>query len=174
MEDVLVTGSSGYIGSEVVDRLSKSNSTDLRTMDLRSHSGSSQNHIAADIQHVYNNKRDTLVHLAAFISVTESDKDATYYYDNNCAKLHQFLNNQKNDFNHVIYASSFAVYDENLEINPKSVYASTKLEGEWIVKRWAEKTGGSYSILRFANPIGINSELHSHIADRISQSYSIS
>ncbi|QIG77844.1 UDP-glucose 4-epimerase protein [Rhizobium phage RHph_TM61] len=169
--NVLLTGSAGYIGCVVGDRLRKSNNTALTTLDRKYHITEGAHHIQGDVKNLINSEQDVLVHLAALISVPESHSHAEEYYDNNCSQFHEMLNLNQNHFGHLIYASSFSIYDENLEIYPKSVYASTKLEGEWIVKRWAQTMNQDYSILRFANPIGVSQSLHSHIADRIQSSY---
>ncbi|QIG71365.1 UDP-glucose 4-epimerase protein [Rhizobium phage RHph_TM40] len=168
--NVILTGSAGYIGSIVGDRLLKSNSIDLETVDVVS-DVLPVDTILTEVGNLSNKSSDVLVHLAAKISVVESHKQARQYYENNCSQFHEMLNDRGNYFKHVIYASSFSIYDSDLSIYPQSVYASTKYEGEWILKRWAQMTNRDYSILRFANPIGVSQSLHSHIADRIQSSY---
>lgn len=145
---ICLTGSDGYIGSLVKARFSQKHQ--LVCIDLKG---------GCDIATTDNIKADYLIHLAAFISVSESYTQSEKYYRENCAKYHQFLNGNHNEFKNVIYASSIAVYDEDGKINPKSVYGSTKLDGEYITKRYTD----NHHILRFGNPIGLHPDIHRHV-----------
>ena len=145
---ILITGHLGYIGSIVTDRIRQDHpEVEIVGIDLQE---------SNDISWVTKSSFDLLIHLAAFTSVEESYTYAEGYYLNNCSKFHDLLQTQGNEFSRIIYASSFAIYNDALEIDPSSVYGSTKLEGEYITKR---KTS-NHLILRFANPVGIDVKLH--------------
>ena len=118
---IAVTGYAGYIGQVVISELVKHPNIELVLIDSRD---------GKAIEHCEGVHADVLIHLAAYTSVVESFQKPDDYYQNNCSNYHSFLNRQDNSFGRIIYASSFSVYDEQLEISPSSVYGSTKLEGE--------------------------------------------
>lgn len=148
--NVVVTGHLGYIGSIVWNSLSKVPGINLIGVDLKENNDierfNPRHHCITEV--------DVLVHLAALTSVVESANDPYSYYENNCYKYAQLVKNINPK--RIIYASSFAIYDEKQEINPLSVYGSTKYEGEFITKRATP----NHLILRFANPIGVNKDIH--------------
>jgi len=156
---IILTGSAGYIGSLVHHYLSDSVSNfDIESIDLD---------LGTDIENVKDRDCDVLIHLAAYTSVIDSYTEHESYYHNNCSKLHKFLMLNNNRFKYIIYSSSGAIYPDRYEINPESVYGSTKLEGEFLVKR----TGIPHSILRFANPVGVVPQIHKLITKKITSSY---
>ena len=143
---ILITGSEGYIGKLVAQTLLSLNH-EVICVDFK---------LGSDIANIKNVTCDVLVHLAAFISVVESYEQASSYYENNCAKYHKLLELNGNKFSRVIYASSVAVYNENKEVLPLSVYGSTKYEGELITNRYTSNN----VILRFGNPVGVDVTIH--------------
>lgn len=167
---IVITGANGYIGTVVTKHLDDYH---LSLVDKdRFNLVNRHDKITSEIAYVHDLEADILIHLAAETSVVQSYSDAEHYYQNNCSQFHSFLNTNGNKFKRVIYASSFSVYDENFNISPGSVYASTKLEGENIVKRWAsEDPSRSFSILRFANPVGVNPNDHGHLTSRMMSAY---
>ena len=94
------------------------------------------------------NRTGTLIHLAASISDTESYKNPAKYIDNNLKNLALLLT--RNKFDKVIFPSSVTVYDDNGNLNPKTVYGITKLAGEHLIKAYTD----NYWILRITNPYG--------------------
>jgi nucleoside-diphosphate-sugar epimerase len=58
----------------------------------------------------------------------------------------------QNNFSKIIFTSTTAVYDNHGNINPKSVYAMTKLAGEQLAKIYCKHCW----ILRITNPFGPN------------------
>ena len=150
---IVITGSNGYIGNVVCRQLLHDfPESNFEFIDLK---------IGTDYKDVKGISADVLVHLGAYVSVPESHEEFSRYYQNNCINYEEFLRN--NIFNHIIYASSNAIYDDNEDINPASVYGSTKLEGEFITKRNSD----NYTVLRFANPVGAIPELHSYLKEEI-------
>lgn len=138
---IVITGSDGYIGNVVRKQL-KADFPDAEFQYIDIKSGMNYNMIT-------NITGDVLVHLGAYVSVPESHEKFSQYYKNNCIHYELFL--RRNKFDCIIYASSNAIYDDNQDINPASIYGSTKLEGEFISKRNNENV----TILRFANPVGL-------------------
>jgi UDP-glucose 4-epimerase len=136
---IFVTGSSGYIGSHLVKRLSDH---EVFTCDLKE-----EDNIC------YPRKLDVDVafHLAAFKSVPESVENPLKYYRNNIDSLLGLLESFSG---HVIFSSSACVYGDGpfTEDSPtKAVnpYGHTKIICEDILK-----TRGNYTILRYFNPYG--------------------
>lgn len=157
--NIVITGSHGYIGRVVTDRIKRERpNANIILIDQK---------IGLDIADVKGLRGDVLIHLAAHVQVVESYTEADSYYHNNCAKYHQFLNHNNNLFDRVIYASSGSVYNDKGQVNPESVYGSTKLECEFINNRF---TNNSVS-LRFANPVGVFPELHSDLVEFIRGRY---
>ena len=106
---------------------------------------------------------DVFVHLAAYIDVEESFREPLKYIYNNVYGTASALEfSRVNDIGRFVYISSAAVYgdprylpiDENHETRPISVYGSSKLLGEEIVKMYSEIYGIEYVILRLFNVYG--------------------
>jgi UDP-glucose 4-epimerase len=136
---VFVTGSSGYIGSHLVKRLS---GHEVFTCDLKE-----QDNICFPRKI----EADVAFHLAAFKSVPESVANPLKYYRNNIDALIGLLESFSG---HVIFSSSACVYGDGpfTEDSPTKVvnpYGHTKVICEDILK-----TRGNYTILRYFNPYG--------------------
>lgn len=99
-------------------------------------------------------KYDVVIHTAALTSVTESlRKPEDYVRTNILGTLNMLLQHPEARF---IYLSTASVYGEgenhtvDSPLKPASIYASTKLAGEFLVRNLAK----SYCILRLTNVIG--------------------
>lgn len=150
---VLITGHKGYIGSTVFELLSSRPELKVDGLDFAPQPGFESGRF--DIVNAFGMEYDVLVHLAAYTSVPNSFEESSEYYSNNCNKYHEFLNLNNNKFGKVIYSSSISIFEGDT-IDPKSVYSSTKLEGEFITRRYTD----NHFIMRFANPIGVTPSLH--------------
>lgn len=97
---------------------------------------------------------DVVVHTAALTSVTESMKDPEAYVRTNVQGTLNML--RQHPEAHFVYLSTASVYGEGHKhtvksaLRPASVYASTKLAGEFLVRNLAK----SWAILRLTNVIG--------------------
>jgi UDP-glucose 4-epimerase len=106
---IILTGAKGYIGSHLLERLSK----DVNCIDLKDGLD------ASDEKSYPKEKQDIIVHLAAHLQ-PEDDSDI---------KLHRTVLEMAKRWNaHVIYASSAAIYE------PNTLYAIQKLYGEVLFK----------------------------------------
>lgn len=134
MNDIVITGSRGFLGTLIRKAIKQPYyEFDLQLgSDYRGLSGMS----------------GTLIHLAAVILEDESYKNPSKYISQNILGLAQLL--AQNSFEHVIFPSSSAVYDDQGNLEPDSVYGVTKLAGEKLIKLYAQK----YWILRLGNPYG--------------------
>lgn len=168
---ILVTGSSGYLGShlcrffenEKVFALYKSNrpssdkvesiQTDLLNDDL--------NFLFKAI------KPDYVIHLAGIIpsQISNYDEKYIYYMNVELTKKIALLSNAYNSF--LIFTSTDLVYDEGDEIKenhplkPLNLYAQTKLHAEEAI----EKSGKFFLILRTSLMYGFSISVHKSFFD---------
>lgn len=141
----LLTGHLGYIGSEVRKRLPGYELCDLRDGD--------------DYRDIKGNHYQTVVHLAASVSVIESMSKPELYYENNCDGLRAFFWN--NFIERFVFTSTGGAMYGNL-VNAKegdahysnclSPYAKSKFIGEQIIRANVP----NHCILRLANVTGGN------------------
>lgn len=136
MASILITGGKGFIASKLGgDRIDIKDGQDI-------------------LSYTAQRKYDVVIHAAAYISVTESMKKPEAYILNNVMGTLNML--RQHPEAHFIYLSTAGVYGEGTDhtidspLKPDSVYATTKLSGEFLVKNLAK----SYAILRLTNVIG--------------------
>lgn len=147
---VLITGATGYIGSHLCRQLHlRRPDIAITGLDLNVH----QNDISAYVSKLWQADAaegpvyqpfDVVVHLAAFISVEESMRQATRYYQNN---INSTINlTRPNDPNtHFIFASTGTAF------KPANPYAQSKVVCEDIVRERCM----NYTIFRFYNVAGL-------------------
>ena len=140
---ILITGSSGFIGSNLVN-FARSNGCIVYTLDLKKNNGIVGDIRTIDWKTIELKNMDAVVHLAAKISVMESINDPTTYHEINVdatEKLFQACVDAK--VKKIIFASSAAVYGESEseikvigeEGSLTSPYAETKLMGEYLADK---------------------------------------
>src|SRR5258706_8467246 len=173
MPKILVTGGWGFIGSSLVRRLldyrrEAGLDLEIRAMDIlkpeipgvECAQGS-----VLDISDLAEAARgcDFVVHLAALLGVRKSEIRRLDCLNINIVGTVNVLNTCVQDrVKKVIFASSSEVYGdqrvlpikETNPLNPKSVYAISKLAGEEYVKAYCDRYSMNYSILRFFNVYG--------------------
>ena len=173
MESILVTGGAGYIGSHIVEQLLKKKKKVLIVDNLstgyKKLINKKANFFYCDIKNLKNlnnifkeNKISSVIHLAACLSVGESQKKPKKYYLNNVLGTKNIVECcKKNNIKNLIFSSTCAVYKdkmrvvkENSNISPKSVYGKTKLLGENLIKTNLKKSKINYAILRYFNVAG--------------------
>lgn len=172
MENVLVTGGAGFIGSHLVDMLIRKGYRVLVVDNLSKGSREDVNIKARfekiDIrdQEKLNNvfkefEPNNVFHLAAISSL--SSKDTQEIQDVNVFGTRNVLEACiKTGVNKIIFSSSAAVYgqalkfptDENQRLNPISKYGISKVKSESEVASLSERSGLNYAILRFSNVYG--------------------
>lgn len=186
---ILVTGGAGYIGSKVsydltdlgfevfiLDNLSTGHK---RLLNKKAHFYYGN---ILDFNFVNNilkkNKITDIIHLAASLSVEESQSNPFKYYKNNVhgteTLLRAAVNNNLKNF---VLSSTCAVYGnlkkksvtEETFCNPVSYYGKTKLLSELILKNFSEKYKFSYGILRYFNVVGADSKLRTGIINENDQ-----
>jgi len=173
MKRILITGGSGFIGSTLARQLlefRKENNLDfeIRAIDIlrpqipevECRQGS-----ILDISDLSEAARgcDAVVHLAAILGVRNSETRRLDCLNINIVGTVNVLNACVQDrVKKFIFASSSEVYGdqrvfpikETNPLNPKSVYAVSKLAGEEYVRATCGRYAMDYSILRFFNVYG--------------------
>ncbi len=106
---------------------------------------------------------DYVIHLAAILGVSRTETDPLACLNVNISGTINLLDAcAKEGVQRFIFASSSEVYgepaklpvDEETPLNPRSVYATSKLAGEQYVSSYATRYGFEHSIVRFFNVYG--------------------
>jgi len=173
MKNILITGGAGYIGSHVAEILVKNKKkifiVDNLSTGFKKLINKKAKFYKLDIlnikkinQIIVRNKIDSIIHLAAALSVGESEKNPKKYYRINIKGTKKLLKAATNtNVKNIIFSSTCAVYkdgyskvNENTQLKPASVYGKTKLKGEKLIQSFSKKYKLNYGILRFFNVAG--------------------
>ena len=156
--NILITGGAGYIGSHIAEKLEKRKSKVIIYDNLITGYKRLINKRALFIKGDIKNKEllsstikkyniNTIIHLAAYLNVSEAEKFKKKYIINN---VNGTLNLIKccsiSSVKYFIFSSSCSVYGNiNGAVNEKKVpkpqghYAYTKFKSEQIVKKYSKK-----------------------------------
>ena len=173
VKNILITGGAGYIGSHTSEILIKNKKKIFIVDDLSTGFKKLINKKAKfykinilnknKIKKVIDqNNIDSVIHLAAVLSVGESEKNPKKYKRINVKGTKKLLEAIKNTkVKNIIFSSTCAVYkdgftkvSEKTNTNPTSVYGSTKLKCEEFIKIFCKKNKLNYGILRYFNVAG--------------------
>ncbi len=173
MKNILVTGGAGYIGSHIVELLIKNNEKVFVLDNLVTGNKKLINNkakfIKADIKNkskiisiIKENNITSIFHLAAYLNVSEAEKNKKKYFKNNIIGTKNLLEACKNSqVENIIFSSSCSIYgnvkgsvSENKKPNPQGYYAYTKYKGEELIKKLSFKYKIKYGILRYFNVAG--------------------
>ena len=171
--NILITGGAGYIGSHIVEQLIKfkNNITIIDNLEtgFKRLINKKAKFIKSDIKNkkkltkiISENKIDTIIHLAAYLNVSEAEKYKNKYYENNVIGTKNLIEACKNsNVKNIIFSSSCSIYgnikgavSENKKPNPIGYYAYTKYKGENLIKKYSKKFDYRYVILRYFNVAG--------------------
>jgi UDP-glucose 4-epimerase len=166
MKNILITGGLGFIGLHLARSLSKKYNVSI----IDTKNGRVDNKNIKIYNYDFSSKKtiniiktlniDTVLHLAAYTNVAESEKKRKKYFINNYYKSKIFFKqlNKLNCVNTFLFASSAAVYgDKNYKVSekshcvPKSYYGLTKLLFENFLLK--QKTKINIKVTRFFNII---------------------
>lgn len=175
MKTFVVTGASGYIGSHMCYELRKAY-PECKIIGVDKVIKDKLNHLYDDFKlmdlsksnfHIFvNDKIDCIFHFAAFTLVPEGEKNPYSYYYNNLMSLNKVLDEAiYAGVKNLILSSTCAVYgpvklpvNETMLMNPKSIYAKSKVMCEEILQAAQRQSGIRAGILRYFNAAGRNVE----------------
>jgi len=173
IKNILVTGGAGYIGSHTTEILIKNRikvfiADDLST-GFKKLINSKAKFNKVNILNsnkikkiVIKNNIDSVIHLAAVLSVGESEQNPKKYNKINVIGTMKLLQALKNtEVKNIIFSSTCAVYkdgftrvNENTKVKPTSVYGKTKLKCEKLIETFCKKNKVNFGILRYFNVAG--------------------
>ena len=171
--NILITGGAGYIGSHVAEVLVKKKYNVIIFDNLitghKKLINKKAKFIKGDIKNfnklskvIKNFNINSIIHLAAFLNVSEAEKNKKKYYKNNVIGTLNLVKACKNStVKNIIFSSSCSIYgnikgsvsEKNIP-KPKSYYAFTKYKSEEIIKKYGKKFNFKYGILRYFNVAG--------------------
>jgi UDP-glucose 4-epimerase len=159
MQDVLVTGGSGFIGTHLCNYLKDFGNTTI--FDIKNNP--SENLLNQKALDPAVSGKTKIFHLAALTSVQESLNKPELCFRTNVEGTFNVLEScRKNDVPEILFTSSAAVYgnplycpiDEKHPTNPISPYGQSKLLGESMFKFYSDVYGIKSVILRLFNVYG--------------------
>jgi UDP-glucose 4-epimerase len=170
---ILIIGGAGYIGSHIAESLIDKKYNIIILDNLQTGHKRLINQKANFIRGDINNKKLlsniikqynilTIIHLAAYLNVSEAETRKLKYWNNNIKGTESLLSACKNsNVKNFIFSSSCSVYgnvkgsvNERTKPNPQGYYAYTKYKGEKLIKKYAKKYKFKYGILRYFNVAG--------------------
>ena len=173
IKNILITGGAGYIGSHISEILIKNKknvfivdnlSTGYKKLINKKAKFFKENILNVKKIHkiIKQNQIDSIIHLAAVLSVGESQKKPKKYKRINVeGTKNLLLAVKKTKVRNLVFSSTCAVYkdglikvNENSKLKPTNIYGKTKLRGENIIQSFSKKNSLNYGILRFFNVAG--------------------
>ena len=188
INNILVTGGAGYIGSHVchllvdqgynvtcIDSLITGNKELLpKEVKLEIFDISEREKVTNLIK---SNNFDLVMHFAGLIRVDESVEQPERYRDFNFIKAKAFLETCfENNLKKIIFSSTAAVYgnpkNDNVTeediTNPLNPYASSKLELERFIQQTSKQYNSRYIILRYFNVAGADEQMRTGLISKVS------
>ena len=172
-KNILITGGAGYIGSHIVEELIKHKKNvfvlDNLVTGFKRLINKKASFIKGDVGNILKVKRiikknniDSIIHLAAYLNISEAEKNKKKYNLNNIKGTFNLIKACKNStVRNIIFSSSCSIYgnvkgavNEREKPNPQSYYAFTKYKGEQIIKKYSKQYNYKYAILRYFNVAG--------------------
>jgi len=175
MDNILITGGAGFIGSNLAESLLKTGKYKIYILDIKENAKNLEN-IAKQTVYIQGDIRDKellnrlfkniefhgVIHLAAVSRVIWGEKNPELCISTNVIGTENLLQSLTLSKSWLIFGSSREVYGEPQilpvkEDAPKipiNLYGKTKLKGEKLVEQYSRKYKISSIILRFSNVYG--------------------
>lgn len=168
---VLVLGGSGFIGSRLVEQLSRTSEKPLSCDIVESRvSESLAKSLRADVMNQISLEKlfsefniDFVVHLIGLPAVELCQKNPALSFQLNVVSLQNTLEAmRKSDVTKILFGSSAAVYGYSLDspvretdkLVPNTIYGYHKMIGEELIRSFSESYGISHLTLRLFNVYG--------------------
>ncbi len=151
---ILITGSSGQLGSYLIESFPESVGLDIRPSEYTNIVGDIREDLATLLKDY---EISAIIHAAAQVSVVKGVENPKYDAENNIIGTLNLLEYaRRRDIEHFIYISSAAIYgepeylpiDEKHPKNPKSPYGLSKLTGEKYAMMYGELYGLKVASIR--------------------------
>ena len=174
IKNILITGGAGYIGSHVAEYLIKKKFNvfiiDNLSTGYKKLINKKSKFIKKDLkqtkglrQIILDNKINSVIHLAASLDVSESQKNPSKYTANNVKSTINLIQACKDTLvTSFIFSSTAAVYKDGIyKVNeksptkPKSIYGKTKLKAENLIKG-AFRVNKINSVIHLAASLNVN------------------
>jgi UDP-glucose 4-epimerase len=149
MKKILITGSSGYIGSHLSKMLMDTLQYEVHGLDIREPQYPMHKFYQQDINRLFtiDEEFDCVIHLAALVNVGESELKPISYYITNLNGTMNVINKIKTK--NFIFASTGAA------VSCESAYGISKRAAEDVVREFCTNHRPTpYTIFRFYNVIG--------------------
>ena len=159
---VIVTGASGFIGHNLVKRLSRINAETLVIDRIQpAEQFPNVEFEWADLRHLNQMyEADFLIHLAAVTNATYAEKYPMETYETNVLGTVNLLNHVKIE-KRILFPSTALVYQaseepisEDAELDQSSTYAQSKTIGEQVLKFHSSRHEVDHTLVRFFNVFG--------------------
>ena len=178
MDPILVTGINGFLGSHLSNYFIN-NGVKVFGITHGRLKSSKVNIINNDILTTKNipNEISTILHFAALTDVQYCEKNYRECFETNVEGTKNILELARKNDSNVIFASSSHVYgkpdtlpiSENFPLNPISIHAKSKVEGEFLCEKYNDLYGMNISIVRTFSIFGPGSPQYSLISRIINQ-----
>lgn len=149
MKKILITGSSGYIGSHLAKMLMDTMKYEVHGLDINEPQYQMHKFYRQDVnrQFTIDEEFDAVIHLAALVRVGESERMPIQYYITNLNGTMNVINKVKTK--NFIFSSTGAAQDCN------SAYGISKRAAEDVVREYCtQHRKQDYTIFRFYNVVG--------------------
>jgi UDP-glucose 4-epimerase len=181
-QTILITGAAGYIGSHALLEILQNTDYQVIAVDslergyieavqrVESLSGRKCMFEQGDLKdttfvdHVMTTyKPQTIIHFAAYKSVSEGEQFPEKYHENNVIATENVLKAMvKHNCQKIVFSSSAAVYavdqalphTEESKLGPINIYGQTKLEMEQLIERYCKQYGLRAFAFRYFNAVG--------------------
>jgi len=177
---ILVTGGNGFIGSHLCEQLIKSG-YDVTSLDIKFDSNTENLNCKKKNVDITTNdsvdeirNADLIIHLAAVSRVDDAQADPIRCFNTNVIGVLKIIEAMKNSKTKLIFSSSREVYGEPKKVPvkesdqkiPLTVYGSSKLAAEQLLKTYRKLYGLNYVTLRLANVYGSQRDLPQRVIPR--------